>query len=164
MYIHTERNSVVCRALTSRISDGRRWAWEPHDANKFLIIGLVKVRRPPFSIAFCVCLDEPLRLLSRYQTTGAGTWRHVKSTFKQVSLLFSELHKEGHRTTDHRLFLYGIPMLQHYALSSYALTCALLMFRYIEVSGKRSSTPCAILSLSLYSLSLSLYLYIYIYI
>ena len=37
----------------------------------------------------------------------------------------SELHKHGHRTTGYGLFLKGIPMFPHYALSSCALHCAL---------------------------------------
>ena len=38
----------------------------------------------------------------------------------------SELHKEGHTTTGRRLFCKDFPRFQYYALSSYALTCALL--------------------------------------
>ena len=42
--------------------------------------------------------------------------------------LASELHKSGHRTTGHGLFLRAIPMFQHHALLSYTLTCALPNF------------------------------------
>ena len=55
------------------------------------------------------------------------------------NIQYSELRKYGHRATGHRLFLRGIPRFQHYALSSYALTCALL--RYLEGGVESGFNP-----------------------
>ena len=67
----------------------------------------------------------------RHITSHRSTSRHIWSSTQyyhflehtiviiiilSVLVCWSELHKEGHRTTLHRLLLLGIPMFQHYAL------------------------------------------------